>query len=431
MSDGPADAGERLDPPPTGTTRTGTNGDSTAGGYDLALRLTAPSEWRMGWSPQLDGLRGIGTVAVMAIHFLSSFGDVLEGLSISVDLFFAMSGFLITAILLSEFDKRGGISIKRFYIRRALRLYPALLALLAVFTVFALVAGGKDRGGYLAESATALFYVYDFFVAWTGVQGKALIQLWTLSIEQQFYLVWPLFLGLVGMAGRRSTVSGRRIRVLVWVMVVFVVVLPVLRLTLPHDLGARTGTSLLFGLAIMRPDAVVLGCMGAMAMRVWPKRGPSRLESNLSRIADVALWILIAVCVSGPIVQAVGDRVSAVARVEWLFIPRYVSPLYNLGVLASAVVVFDLVRNPHKRVSRLFSTRPLVWLGERSYAIYIWHLLVYFVVKGVVAGVLPGRTRIVDVVSLPFSYALTILIAMASWRFVEEPVLRLKTRFGA
>lgn len=398
---------------------------------DRIDRLMAPSEWRMGWSPQLDGLRAIATLAVMAVHFTSSFGDTLEGLSISVDLFFAMSGFLITTILFGEIDKRGSISFKRFMIRRALRLLPALLALLAVFAVFAAVAGGEDRSQYLVETLAVLFYVYNFYVAWVGVDGQALIQLWTLSIEQQFYVAWPPILILAVVPRKGIGVRKNTIRILLWVMAIFVVVLPVLRMTLPHDLGARTFTSFVFGVSILRPDAVVLGCVGAFVMRIWPNRGPSRLESRFSRIGDIALWIILVICVSGPIVEALATRIPAVDAIDWLFLPRYVSPLYNVGVVAAAVFVFDLVRNPDKPAARFLRTKPLVWLGERSYATYIWHLLVYFILKDVFAGMLPGRTRLVDIVTLPFAYGVTILVAMASWRFIEEPALRLKDRFGA
>lgn len=413
--------------------------ESTASGSptlegDLTARLVDGTDWRLGWAPQLDGLRALATFGVMTIHFLSSFGDLAEGLSISVDLFFAMSGFLITTLLFAEADKRGAVSIKRFYIRRVLRLLPALLVLLAVFTLFAIVAGGDERAHFLTEAAAVLFYVYNFFVAWMGVDGQALIQLWTLSIEQQFYLLWPPIMAFMVLKRRDRTPSPKRVMVLIAAMVTFIIVLPALRMSLPHDLGAHTGTSFLFGLTIMRPDAVVLGCLAAMAMRVWPADGDRRdggRERRLSSLGTTALVVIVLVCVSGPIIEALADRSAAVARIEWLFVPRYVSPLYNLGVVAAAVFVFDLIRNPDKRIARLLRTRPLVWIGERSYAMYIWHLLIYFVLKGVLTGMLPGRTRMVDIVALPFGYALTILVAMASWRFIEAPALRLKARFGA
>lgn len=413
---------------PPSTTVTGSASMTDTGRID---RLMAPSEWRMGWSPQLDGLRAVATLSVMMVHYTSSFGDSFEGLSISVDLFFAMSGFLITTLLFAEFDKRGTISLKKFLIRRALRLIPALVVLLAVFSAFALLAGGDDRSHYMAEVVAVLFYVYNFFVAWSGVEGQALIQLWTLSIEQQFYVSWPIVLTVIAIPRGGRAIRRRSIGVLLWVMAMFVVALPVLRMTLPHDLGARTFSSFVFGLSIMRPDAIVLGCLAAFVMRVWPKRGPSRIESFLSTLGSIAVGVILLVCVAGPIVEALAARIPAVDAVTWLFVPRYVSPIYNLAVVAAAVFVFDLVRNPDKPAARLLRTRPLVWLGERSYATYIWHLLIYFILKDVFAGMLPGRTRLVDIVTLPFAYVVTILVAMASWRFVEEPALRLKSRFGA
>lgn len=389
----------------------------------MADRLVAPSEWRIGWAPQLDGLRAVATLFVMVFHFLSSFGKYLGGLVIGVDIFFALSGFLITTILFTELDNKGTISLRRFYFRRAIRLFPALYTLLAVFGFFALIAGGADRNHYLAEVLAAFFYVYNFFIAWVGVTGNALIQLWTLSIEQQFYLLWPLVF-LVAFRPRRilegTERSGQstlpaRVRVLLVVMAVFVIVLPLLRMTLPRDVDGGSAGSFVFGLSIMRPDAVALGCLAAFAMRVLSDRSSASRESRLSLAGNVALVVIIASVVLAPI-----D----------VFRP-FVSPLANLAIFASAVFVFDLLRNPDKPVAKLLRSRALVWIGERSYAMYIWHLLLFFVLKGAISGAFPGKTRFVEVVTLPFALGATTLVAMASWRFVEQPAMKLRGRFDA
>ena len=113
--------------------------------------------------------------------------NVLKGSPILVDLFFILSGFLITTLLFEERAATGGVSLRGFYMRRVFRLFPAVYTLLAVFVVFALIFGGEHRGGWLREAAAAAFYVYDFYVAWFGIEGQnlALIQLWTLSLEEQ------------------------------------------------------------------------------------------------------------------------------------------------------------------------------------------------------------------------------------------------------
>ena len=380
-------------------------------------RLTEPTDWKLGWAPQLDGLRGVATTCVMTMHFLSQFDAHVRALAIGVDVFFALSGFLITTLLFSELDRKGTISIRKFYIRRAVRLFPALYALLAVFLVFAVVAGGKDRSHYLAEVAAAFFYVYNFFVAWVGVTGNALIQLWTLSVEQQFYLLWPLAFVFAFKPKRDDIDLSARLTALTGLLLATVIVFPLLRMTLPHDLGAHTATSFIFGFSIMRPDAVALGCLAAFAMRLWPPAikpdtaGPS--ESKLSMAGNVALGVIVAAILLGSI-----DA----------FRP-FVSPLSNLATIACAVFVFDLVRNPDKPAARVLRLKPIVWMGERSYAMYIWHLLLFFVVKGFVEGALPGRTRLVEIAAFPLSMALTILVSMASWRFVESPAMKLKKRF--
>ena len=155
----------------------------------------------------------------MSFHFLVQMTDQLDGTPILVDMFFVLSGFLITTLLFEERAKRGAISLRDFYLRRIFRLFPAVYALLAVFTLFALVVGGEHRAQLLAEALTAALYVYNLFVAWTGVEGQVLIQLWTLSLEEQFYFVWPLLLIGALKLGRQ-----RRFPVLIGAMLAVVVV---------------------------------------------------------------------------------------------------------------------------------------------------------------------------------------------------------------
>ncbi|HTN99669.1 MAG TPA: acyltransferase [Microthrixaceae bacterium] len=374
----------------------------------LMERLAQPSARRMGWSPALDGVRGLGVVLVMLYHYLGDYNFYVRGFPVLIDLFFVLSGFLITTLMFEERQKRGSVSLRAFYMRRVFRLFPALYSLLAVFLVYIIFLGGDNRGQYFQEFLAAGLYFYNFYIAWTGVVGQVLVQLWTLSVEEQFYFIWPIcFIWMM------KGLSNLRLRVALSVMVSFVVVWPILRMTLDSELGERTLSSFVFGLAIMRPDSIVLGCLAAMAFRLEPVDLGPRARMLAARSGDVALVIfLMALCLGG--FRHFGPFVSVAA---------------NLAVLVLALWVLDLVRNPDRVVARLLANPRLVWLGKRSYGLYIWHMLVYFVIHGIVAGVMPGKARLVVLVSMPIAFAATLGVAILSWNFIEGPALRIKKRF--
>lgn len=376
----------------------------------LSDRLAGPTVRKLGWNPALDGARGMSVLLVMSFHFLvQGTGKLLEGTPILVDMFFVLSGFLITTLLLEERSGRGSISLRDFYLRRAFRLFPAVYALLAVFTLVALVAGGENRGRLLAEAFTAAFYVYNFFVAWVGVEGQVLIQLWTLSIEEQFYFVWPLLL-----IGAMAVGKQRRMTVLVSAMVAVVVVLPLLRMGLEPELGGRNLESFVFGLSIMRPDSLVLGCLAAFLFRAESTIESDKLQRWLPVAGTVALVMYAMTFLLGGLDP---------------FQP-FISPFYNLTVLAMPLFVLDLVRRPDSPVSRVLAHPFWVWFGKRSYGIYIWHLVIYFPIQAFFNNVFSGRLRLATLAAFPFSVAATIGVAVLSWNYIETPALRIKQRYA-
>jgi len=155
----------------------------------------APSDPRIGYQPALDGLRGVAVAGVIAFHL-----GHLSGGFLGVDLFFTLSGYLITRLLLVERAAKGGVDLKRFWTRRARRLLPALYALLVATAVYAAWFARPDelegiRGGGLS----ALVYVANWWAIVTGdgywdlfTTPSPLEHLWSLSIEEQFYVVWPV-----------------------------------------------------------------------------------------------------------------------------------------------------------------------------------------------------------------------------------------------
>ena len=161
--------------------------------------------FRLGYRPALDGLRGIAILAVLAFHSRAFF---LEGGFIGVDLFFVLSGFLITVLLVQEKAKHGRIDFKAFYIRRALRLLPAMLGLLTALWVATLVLGDRfatDAALMGKVMAVTLAYVPNWVLAFDlGAWPSALTHVWSLAIEEQFYLLWPALL-VACLSARRPT----------------------------------------------------------------------------------------------------------------------------------------------------------------------------------------------------------------------------------
>jgi peptidoglycan/LPS O-acetylase OafA/YrhL len=377
------------------------------GVQDLQTQLTRPSARRLGWSPSLDGVRGVGVVLVMSFHFLG--GRYMEGGPILVDLFFVLSGFLITTLLLEERAAAGSVSMRNFYLRRAFRLFPALYALLAVFLVYALAFGGADRNQLLVEFFAAAFYVYDILVALTGIEGKVLAHLWTLSLEEQFYILWPLLLLGALRAARRI-----RLEWLLAAMLAIVVVFPIIRITIPTPLGQGTWQSVLFGFAILRPDSLVIGCAAAL---IWWIR-PDQLSEQTQRFARIAGNV------------ALGMLLLNLALGGFAAFAPFVSVFFNLTIIALPFWVIDLVRRPDTAVAQQLARPLAVWFGKRSYSLYMWHNLINFIVAAGFADLMPTQARLAVLASFPVKFALTVGICELSWRFIETPALRLKQRFA-
>src|SRR5215207_9179567 len=178
----------------------------------------SPAVSRLGYRPELDGIRGVAILLVILVHLR----DWPRGGFLGVDVFFTLSGFLITTLLLEEWQARGTISLRHFYARRALRLFPAVVVLLVAYCAFALAAGGP----YLATRLAGVAYGATYTANWPQALGLGFPEqeigfLWTLAIEEQYYLLWPglLLLGLQGarLAPRRLLVAIACLVLAVWV----------------------------------------------------------------------------------------------------------------------------------------------------------------------------------------------------------------------
>jgi peptidoglycan/LPS O-acetylase OafA/YrhL len=333
--------------------------------------------------PGLDGLRGVAVIAVVAYHAAQA--QVPNGY-VGVDVFFALSGFLITGLLLREVRDTGRSSLRSFYLRRATRLYPALVVVCAGVAGLGFVAG--DAPHTLRGVVAALTYTSNWWI-YTGHAAVLLDHTWTLALEEHFYLVWPVLLLLLTAASRRRRVVG----VVALVSVAVVLLIP----WTPGLDGVR--------IAYLRAAPMVWGCALAFAVHsVRFRRRPSRALAWLSLASLVGLALLV---------------VSPVAAgTDWTTGVRSVPGLLSVAVVAGVVV------SPGSVTARIVSWAPLLWLGRRSYGIYLYHFPLTSIALNQVTS--PGSPVLRGALAAVGSVA----VAAESYAWLERPVLRAARRSG-
>jgi peptidoglycan/LPS O-acetylase OafA/YrhL len=343
-----------------------------------------PEQWTLGRRPALDGLRGVAVLTVMLFH---GPGEPLAGGFLGVDLFFVLSGFLITSLLVAEVAERGRVAIGRFWIRRLLRLLPALGLLCAVLVVIRIGTGDARLTDGMPQ---VLLYVANWARAQGGLLSGPLTHTWSLAIEEQFYVVWPLALGFL---------LRRRPQVALAATVLGAAGSALLRSVLWD--GVHSYLRVYNG-SDTRADGLLLGCAVALAASMGLSRAlPPRLVSISARAGLVLLGVFI---------LTVNDHAGFVY--EWGLL------VVNL---AAATVVIGLAVVPDARLVRLFSWPPLVAAGRLSYGLYLWNLPVNYFFGN-------GFDLVPAVVAAPVALALTWLLATVSRGMVEEPALRLRDR---
>jgi peptidoglycan/LPS O-acetylase OafA/YrhL len=383
---------------------------ATAGGGPI--RIDAPS---LGYQPALDGMRAVAVGAVMLFHFVGA--DVFAGGLIGVDVFFVLSGFLITSLLLDEHNRHGAVDLRGFYHRRVLRLFPAMYTLLALVAVVAVFVG-RDYPTVWAELGAAAAYSYHVFLGFAGFASedspRALFHLWSLSVEEWFYFFWPALL-LVGLR------SARRQRWLLALATAWAVAWMALRLSgevigvvwTAEDPFAGTGVPYLgevaFRMGAMRFDMLIAGCLLAVAVR--------RLA--LAPDGDRPAWLAPAAALGAAALLA---EVALAGRVG-LFDP-FGSIGFNLALLGIVPVVAWVHLVPSGAVGRLLSLPVVVWIGRRSYGLYLWHEVLNVLTPN------PGG-RVGTLVRVAVLTLASIGVAELSWRYIESPFLRRKEhRYG-
>ena len=389
-----------------------------------ARRLIKTDGERLGHIPSFDGFRGIFVVLVVLYH--AEITAFLTGSPIIIDWFFVASGFLITSLLLDEHRQSGNIDMRRFYSRRMLRLFPAMYLMLGVVTVLMvtvqLAAPGSLSHASLwwLEVLAAAFYVYylvaAFFPGRMGVIGHT----WSLTVEEHFYFLWPLILGAtLRRATRRSDTR------LIVGGVIFIAVFIALRVGLQHmivwkgtephyaDEGSITAEGVIYRIAAVRPDMIVLGCLSAFVAKAIPRPIPDHIRRILAVLGSIG-WALFA------FVMLFATRITG--------FELFGGVGYQVALLFLAPLVLDLYFRPESRIARLLSVRPARWLGLRCYGIYLWHVPVLLPFLALITTTYGIQKKFWGLVAA----TLGICVGLLSYRYIERRFLKMKEiRFGA
>lgn len=345
--------------------------------------------FQLGHRKSLDGLRGVAILFVLLSH-VQKFP--FQGGFIGVDLFFVLSGFLITSLLLEEWRETGDISLKAFYARRSLRLLPALVAMLTVVVVASAIFEPPAESAAMRKAALiTLLYSANWYMAAGAYPRDVLSPSWSLSVEEQFYVVWPLALFLMLRAG------GSR-RTMATVVIVALVASAGLRAWVTRTPGHEARAY--FG-ADTHADGLLAGALVAMAAS-WGAL-PSK-TTGLNVLGAIALAAFGYFLWKG-----------------WAFDPFFMQAGYVVFNLAAAALIAALVASPWPAFRAIFEWEPLAWTGRISYGLYLWHMGVFWA--------LPRCGLDLGDALWPSAFLLTFAIAAASFYGLERPILRFKKRF--
>ena len=342
--------------------------------------------------PGLDGLRGVAVIAVLLFH-----AGHLEGGFLGVDLFFVLSGFLITSLLVVERERNGRVALGQFWLRRARRLLPAMFSVVLAGTVIArLTMRPEELRRFGGEALSALAYVSN----WTAIGRETdywalfdspspLEHLWSLAIEEQFYVVWPLVVAgavALGRGSRRVLAAIVGLGALASVVALWI-----------HGAGAESTARAYYG-TDTRAMSILFGAVVALAT-AGHLRDERRTGERLVAVAALAAAAALAVLW---VVTGGTDP----------FLYRWGFPLHGT---ASAIVIAAVSGPRSGRLGRVLSWRPFVAAGVVSYGLYLWHWPAYVVLD-------EARTGLDGWALTAVRISASVVLAVVSYRIIEQPI---------
>ena len=377
---------------------------------------------RVPYLPGLDGLRAIAVVGVMIYHANHTW---LHGGFLGVEVFFVISGYLITLLLLGEDERDGGVNLRQFWLRRARRLLPALYVMMAMVAIYIMIfyreVSAQVRGDFLA----GILYVSNWYQIIVG-QGYAsseafvpLRHLWSLAVEEQFYFIWPLVMVAILRRARHRLpqvglqLFGASLTIAVAVGLLFAD--GFVPLSCPTDVADPNGYWHIAGRCISVNDTLYLGSfsraggllLGAGFAMLWRPmailRGPLR---DKGRQLDLLAFVGLA---------ALGWLMWSMYLLEN---GRYNPWLFRGGFLLAGVVTLMVVAaatHQHAATGRLLGNPVFNWIGTRSYGLYLYHWPIYQIIRKQAQILLTPVEFVVAMVA-------TVLITEASYRFIETPI---------
>ena len=353
--------------------------------------MPRPVDSHTSYVPAIDGLRTVAVLGVLIYHLNPSW---LPGGYLGVGMFFTLSGYLITANLMRSYRRGKGLGLPTFWLRRFRRLVPAVVLMLVAVLLLTVFFDLPKLGENASHSLSALFYVNNWHVILEGQSyfdrfaGHApLDHMWSLSVEEQFYLFWPLILFVL-----LKLTRGKRAPLVISTLVLAAVSFGWMAFLFNTGADATRvyeGTD-------TRAGGILLGAALAIALT----------NAHGYRIPPRALTIPAALL-----------GVLGIGALFWL-LPDYSPNLYNWGLLAlsaASVAVITAALDKRTLTSKFFGLTPLRWIGERSYGIYLWHL--------------PAIVFIPQWENLPWAHpvlvtVVAIALAHISWTLVEDPIRR-------
>ena len=375
---------------------------------------------RVPYLPGLDGMRALAVIAVMIYHANPTW---LPGGFLGVEMFFVISGYLITLLIIAERERTYRVSLVDFWKRRARRLLPALFVLLVGVTLYTALFESAALGQLRGDVIAGLFYGSNWYQLSTGLGYTSafdfapLRHLWSLAVEEQFYLVWPLVMvALLGRTGTRKVADVSR-----WLFIAAIgIAVTTALLFHPGVIGGPDATPDAYwsfgGRAISKLDFLYLGTitrapgilLGAAFAMVWRpfalRRGPLRRKGPVLDVVAVAAFVvLVWLCRDLHLVDSSG---AADAR------------LFRGGLFAASaatVVLIAAVTHPGARADRVLGNRVLKWIGLRSYGLYLFHWPIYQAIRKLAGNKLSLREFLLAMV-------ITTVVTELSYRLVERPV---------